>query len=104
MEGSEYRALNDILDLQDKLEGLAIEFHHIDMHMEKILSFVENFNLEIVHIHANNADFIHNKTPAMIELTFAKNPTKLKDNPSIPHKLDQICEPTRRDIELIFDE
>ena len=103
VEGAEYRALKDIIRLQDKIEGLVIEFHSIDLHMDKIIDFVENFKLKIVHIHANNADFVHNNTPAMIEVTFAKNPIKINDMPSIPHKLDQICEPTRRDISLIFN-
>ena len=61
------------------------------------------FNLDIVHIHANNADFVYNKMPAMIEVTFSKNPKKIKDLPTIPHELNQTCEPTRRDIELLFN-
>jgi hypothetical protein len=103
VEGAEYRALDDIIKIQDRLAGLVIEFHNIDIHMVKILDFLKKFNLDIVHIHANNADFVYNKMPAMIEVTFSKNPKKIKDSPSIPHELDQICEPTRRDIELIFD-
>ena len=104
IEGGEYRALNDIIKIQDKLEGLVIEFHNIDLNLQKITNFIENFNLTLVHIHANNSDFINNNIPAMIEVTFAKKPVKLKDHPSIPHKLDQICEPKRRDINLIFNE
>ena len=104
VEGAEYRALDDILKIQDKLESLIIEFHSIDIHMSSILDFIKKFNLDIVHIHANNADFVYNNTPAMIEVTFAKNPKILRDLPTIPHELDQICETTRRDIELIFDE
>lgn len=103
VEGAEYRALDDIIKIQDRLVALVIEFHNIDIHMNKILDFVKKFKLDIVHIHANNADFVYNKMPAMIEMTFSKNPKKIKDLPSIPHELDQICEPTRRDIELVFD-
>ena len=62
------------------------------------------FRSDIVHIHANNADFVYNKMPAMIEVTFSKNPKITRDLPTIPHELDQICELTRRDIELLFDE
>ena len=40
--------------------------------MSSILDFIKKFNLDIVHIHANNADFVYNNTPAMIEVTFAK--------------------------------
>lgn len=104
VEGAEYRALEDIIIIQDRLEGLVIEFHNIDIFMDKIINFVKNFKLKIVHIHANNADFVHKNIPSMIEVTFAKNPKKIKELPSIPHKLDQICEPTRRDINLIFDD
>ena len=104
VEGAEYRALEDILKIQDILESLVIEFHSIDIHMNSILNFIKKFKLDIVHIHANNSDFVHNKMPAMVEMTFAKNPNKIKDLPTIPHELDQICEPTRRDIELLFSQ
>ena len=104
VEGAEYRALDDIVKIQDKLESLIIEFHSIDVHMNSILDFIKKFNLDIVHIHANNADFVYNKMPAMIEVTFSKNPKITRDLPTIPHELDQICELTRRDIELLFDE
>jgi len=50
-----------------------------------------------------NADFVHNNTLAMIKVTFANNPIKINDLPSIPHKPNQICEQTRRDISLIFN-
>ena len=40
----------------------------------------------------------------LIELTFAKNPKIIRDLSTIPHDLDQVCELTRRDIELLFDE
>lgn len=103
VEGAEYRALDDIVKIQDRLESLVIEFHSIDVHMNSILDFIKKFNLDIVHIHANNADFVYNKMPAMIEVTFSKNPKKIKDLPTIPHELDQTCEPTRRDIELLFN-
>ena len=40
IEGSEYRILDDLIRYQDLIKGLVIEFHNIDLHMEKILNFI----------------------------------------------------------------
>ena len=36
IEGSEYRTLDCIVRNQDKIIGLIIEFHDVDLHMEKL--------------------------------------------------------------------
>ena len=54
IEGSEYRILDDLIRYQDKITGLVIEFHNIDLHIEKILNFLKNFKLNLVHIHGQN--------------------------------------------------
>jgi FkbM family methyltransferase len=43
IEGSEYRILEEIIELQDFICGIVIEFHNIDLHEDKILSFINNF-------------------------------------------------------------
>ena len=54
IEGSEYRILDSIISNHQKLSGLVIEFHDCDINLSKIEWFIKNFNLKLVHIHANN--------------------------------------------------
>ncbi len=72
IEGSEYRVLDQIIEHQEKLKGLVIEFHDCDLMFEKIKFFIEKFDLNLVHIHVNNFGII-TKTgfPSVIELTFS---------------------------------
>jgi hypothetical protein len=42
IEGSEYRILEEIIELQDFICGIVIEFHDIDLHEDKILNFILN--------------------------------------------------------------
>lgn len=89
IEGSEYRTLDCIIKNQNKIIGLIVEFHDIDLHMEKIKNFINKLNLEITHIHANNFGIADvNGNPAVIEMTFENNPTKIGENLEIPNKLD----------------
>lgn len=88
IEGDEYRLLNDILKFSNQIEGLIIEFHNMDLHINKIQKFIDKFNLKLVHTHVNNAGVVLNKIPTIIECTFAKNPIILSELSSTYHKLD----------------
>ena len=73
IEGSEYRILNNIIQKQEKISGLAIEFHDCDLHLDKIIEFKSKFNLDIIHIHTNNASPINLKRHYQtLEITFSK--------------------------------
>ena len=41
IEGNEYRILQDIIENQNYLEGLVIEFHNSDLMEERIIEFSE---------------------------------------------------------------
>ena len=98
IEGSEYRTLDCILKNQNKLIGLIIEFHDIDLHIEKIKNFVNEINLDITHIHANNFGMADvNGNPTVIEITFEKNPKKIGESLEIPNKLDSKNNPLKED-------
>lgn len=89
IEGSEYRVLNDILKLQNRFEGLVIEVHDIDLHIDKLIHFIENLNLTLVHVHANNYGGVDlNGDPIVLELTFSKNPIIKSKSISLPNKED----------------
>ncbi len=103
IEGSEYRILNEILQNQDKFTGIAIEFHDVDLHLNTITNFIKNLKLKLVHIHPQNPAFVaDNNIPTQIELTFAKNPEIVNQEPRIPHTLDQRANPDFKEIELFF--
>tara|TARA_B100000287_G_scaffold9241_2_gene9084 strand:- start:1747 stop:2505 length:759 start_codon:yes stop_codon:yes gene_type:complete len=105
IEGSEYRILDDLIKFMDRIEGLAIEFHDVDINIERILSFISKFNLKLIHIHANNwATYGLNNIPSSIELTFSKKPVLLNKNLRLPHDLDQKNNPDVDEINLIFSE
>tara|TARA_B110001454_G_C12575405_1_gene373748 strand:+ start:84 stop:830 length:747 start_codon:yes stop_codon:yes gene_type:complete len=90
IEGSEYRILDDLIKIQNLLSGVAIEFHDVDLHEERIIKFIEQFSLTLVHIHPNNfSDLDKNNNPISLEITFAKSPAIIDNNPKIPHHLDQ---------------
>jgi len=104
IEGSEYRLLEELIEFQDIICGLVIEFHDIDLHIEKISNFINSFNLTLTHVHPNNYGAVDpNGNPTVIELTFEKNPPEILGNPNFPNLLDQKCNPNSKDIELKFN-
>ena len=104
IEGSEYRVIDELIEIQDKIQGVVIEFHYLDLHLERVKNFISKFNLELIHIHPNNygpTDKFGN--PVTIELTFEKNSiVDSKDN-ILPNKLDMKNNPDGEDINLKFN-
>ena len=105
IEGSEYRILDELIDYQDKICGLIIEFHDIDLHREKINNFIKKFNLTLTHIHPNNYGGVDAfSDPLVIEMTFEKNPIEENNlNPIFPKLLDQPNNPSQPEINLNFE-
>ena len=107
IESSEYRILNDILRVQEKLSGLVIEFHNIDLHMDKILNFVTNLKfLRVVHIHGQNPGgksyLDSNGDPTAIEVTFSSTKNYLDTQAQIPNKFDQPSDSRFEEVKLNF--
>ena len=106
IEGSEYRILSQLIKHSSHISGLVIEFHDCDLNLDKIINFVENFELQIVHIHVNNWGYISSTgLPRALEITFSpkKFNSKLKDeDKKYPISLDQPCNPDFKDIPIEF--
>jgi hypothetical protein len=103
IEGSEYRIIEDLLKIQDKIVGLVIEFHDIDLHMDKIEKFINEIKLELIHLHPNNYCKLDKfNDPTIIELSFEKKPIIVKELFTIPHELDQNCNPKGPNININF--
>tara|TARA_B100000214_G_C23946908_1_gene618437 strand:- start:353 stop:1132 length:780 start_codon:yes stop_codon:yes gene_type:complete len=108
IEGSEYRILNDLIKNQEKFCGLIIEFHDVDLHKQTISNFIKNFNLNLTHIHGQNVgdkSFLDKHgNPTQIEMTFSKSEVENKDEPQIPHALDQPSDQRYKETQIFFEE
>tara|TARA_B100000965_G_C19525186_1_gene728436 strand:+ start:580 stop:1335 length:756 start_codon:yes stop_codon:yes gene_type:complete len=104
IEGSEYRILKDLLKNEELISGLVIEFHDVDLHLDKIINFIDQSKLKLIHVHGNNwLDYGQNNIPTCLELTFSKNPTLISEQVDFPHILDQKNNPNVEDIILNFE-
>jgi hypothetical protein len=103
IEGSEYRILDELIKIKNKITGIVIEFHDIDLHRLKIENFINNIGLKLVHIHPNNFGGIDKfGNPYLLELTFDKEPIVLNVVNTLPHKYDMKNNPDADDINLTF--
>ncbi len=103
IEGSEYRLLDEIISNQNYLSGLIIEFHDVDLNLDKISEFIEKFNLSLSHIHPNNYGSTDKSgNPNVIEMTFEKKPVFEAGKNILPNNLDQPCDPEKEEIKLVF--
>jgi hypothetical protein len=104
IEGSEYRILDELIECAAQVSGLTIEFHDIDLHKERMVSFIKRFPLSLVHIHPNNyGGKDENGDPYLLELTFADNPKPLTETFALPHALDQRNNVNAEDCSLTFE-
>ena len=105
VEGSEYRFLKEIIANEDKITGMVIELHDVDIHLNEIKKFIDQFNLNLVHVHANNYAPIRadDSLPTVLELTFSKYSNVLTGY-KLPHKFDMPNNKDCLDYELTVDE
>lgn len=89
VEGSEYRFLHDIVANEERITGLVIELHNVDIHLNEIENFINQFSLNLVHVHANNHAPIRadDDLPLVLELTFSRYSNHLTEA-KLPHNLD----------------
>ena len=73
IEGGEYRILDDILANSSNISGLVIEFHACDLFIEKIIKFIDDFPLNVVHVHVNSFSQVRSNDylPSVIEVSFS---------------------------------
>ena len=105
IEGAEYRLLDTIIENQERLTGLTIEFHDCDIHLPAIINFMDKLSLNLVHIHPSNNSPVVLETgvPLVMELTFSKYAERL-DYFEQPHKLDMINNLKKPEMKLEIEE
>ena len=68
----EYGILEDLIKHAGLMQGLVIEFHRLDLHLNRVMDFIERFPLDLVYTHANNyGHVLSDGTPLLIECTFS---------------------------------
>lgn len=89
IEGSEYELLQQILELEHRLTGMAIEFHNLPENLDLLKKFYKNLNkLKIVHVHPNSVSGLTlSNEPKVLELSFSKNHKNEKVS-VLPNQLD----------------
>ncbi len=103
IEGSEYRILDEIIEFSDSMTGVIIEFHDLDLHLDKVVNFLEKLNFKITHIHGNNFERVIDDIPIVLEVTLEKNPVIEESFSTLPNQLDQACNADLKDIDLKFN-
>lgn len=86
IEGGEYRLLDDIIQYKNILSGVVIEFHDFDLHLEKILRFIDLLGMDIVHFNVNNFGIINDTdtTPTVVEISFTNRSKSLMEESGRP--------------------
>lgn len=103
IEGGEYRILEEIVLLQDRICYLAIEFHDCDLHTRKIKNFIEQFSLSVCHVHCNNwGQITASGMPQVLELFFNTQTNNMPPTVQLPIELDQPNNSKSPDISIQF--
>ena len=104
VEGSEYRFLHDIVANEERITGIVIELHDVDLHLNEIENFINRFSLNLVHVHANNYAPIRadDDLPLVLELTFSKYSTNTTEY-KLPHNLDMPNDKNCSEYEISFN-
>jgi hypothetical protein len=116
IESWEYRVLPQLVPFFDKVNGLVVEFHELDIAEKKFEEIMDMLlkQFYVAHIHANNKSG-HNSSPLIystnlprvLEITFINKDFISNAIPSSRNytikNIDFPCDPTRDDIELHFN-
>lgn len=103
IEGWEYRLLDDILAEADRICGLVIEFHDIDLHHARLEQFVQKLPLSVAHVHPNSyAPISDQGTPLVLEVTFSSHAPVTWNTVKLPHELDRLSAPHHEPKEIRF--
>lgn len=103
VEGWEYRLLDEFVHNASLMTGLAIEFHDIDLHIDKLRDFVTRFPLTLVHTHCNNYVICNDKkVPLVIECTFTAFEAEEELVSKLPSDLDMPNNARKEDYSIEF--
>ena len=103
IEGSEYEILDQLINIRNRISGIAIEFHQCDQNINLIEKFINQINLTVVHLHANNYDPVSNSgIPKTLEITLSSDPLVIGNVVNLPHEFDMPNKANKPEIKLDF--
>ena len=89
VEGSEYRLFDELVEVKEKITGLAIELHDIDLHLDRIERFLTDMDMTVIHCHPNNYGGLTTEgLPLVIELTLSSASDATTTVSHLPHDSD----------------
>ena len=96
--------LHDIIAYEERITGIVIELHDVDIHLMEIENFLNRLNLNLVHVHTNNFAPIRadDDLPLILELTFSKYSNTSSDY-KLPHMLDMPNNSKCSEYEILFN-
>ncbi|MDR1683775.1 MAG: hypothetical protein LBS25_10390 [Candidatus Symbiothrix sp.] len=90
IENWEYKTLPQLVPFFNKINGLAVEFHELDIAGEKFEEIMDLFStrFDIAHVHGNNyGGLIYDtKLPMVLEITFINKAMGADSNILSPHQ------------------
>ena len=89
IEGAEYELLDLIVQNQNYIAGIAIEFHNPLSNIKAISHFAAELNLRVANVHVNNCLPKGNKsnTEPSIEISFSRH-MGIAKHKGLPHPLE----------------
>lgn len=105
IEGSEYRILDEVVEHADRVTGIVIELHDVDLQRQRIENFVNGLDgFTVVFSHANNFGGVDEQgDPIVIELALIRNEYLDVIEPGRPAPRTSPNDPTQPEIELVFE-
>ncbi|MDR0733900.1 MAG: hypothetical protein LBF08_07575 [Dysgonamonadaceae bacterium] len=111
IESWEYRTLPQLVPFFDKINGLTVEFHELDIAEKKFEEIMELFSthFDIAHVHGNcYGGLIHGtKLPMVLEITFINKALGVDSTVLSPHQYPikglDFPNNKKEDIPLIFN-
>ena len=101
IEGAEYELLDQIVQNQDNIAGIAIEFHDPLSNIDVISHFAAELKLRVTNVHANNCLPKKNKsnTEPSIEISFSRY-MGIAERKGLPHPLECDNDPSCPPLEI----
>ena len=104
IEGSEYGVLDDLAQHAERFCGLVLTCREAPAHRARLEAFIRDFPLALVHVHGRNGggEVDAQGDPTVLEMTFARDPQRVSEEPSLPHPLDRPACKREKELELKF--
>jgi hypothetical protein len=110
IEGYEYELIDELVELEDRIDGLVIEFHDTFSRRATFLASLNllRINYAVLHTHVNNyGGLAPDGEPVVFEVTFLNRRLITDSISAVPPKKslvihDQPNDPKSAEIELIF--